>query len=335
MTAIRTRRKSLWSWNLARRPAGGPKGGVGKNVSRLTSEQDMRSPAFQRTLKTVVEFAGVGLHSGEACRVVLTPAIAGEGPDGILFRRTDLAAPDNIIAAIPENVACANHGTTLTNNAGVSVATVEHLMAALALTGVDNLVIEIDGPEVPILDGSAAAFVTGIAKAGLASLKARRRPVVITEAEHIADGERSITVEPYAGRLVEIEIDFCDCLIGRQSLRLDLDDPAVIARLASARTFCRLNEVEALRSAGLIRGGALSNGIVVDGDRVLNEEPLRDPAEFALHKALDLIGDLYLLGGPVIGRIRAVKPGHDLNTRAALYLKEAQAETRQPSRATA
>ncbi len=332
MNAIRTRKKSVWSWNLARRPAGGPKGGVGDVVPRLTSEQDMRNPAFQRTLKKTVEFAGVGLHSGEACRVVLTPASADAG---IVFQRTDLAAPDNVIAAIPENVACANHGTTLTNEAGVSVATVEHLMAALALTGVDNVTVDIDGPEIPILDGSAAAFVTEIAQAGLSELRSRRRPLVITETERVADGERSIKVEPHAGRLVEIEIDFGDCLIGRQALCLDLDDPAVIARLASARTFCRLNEVEALRAAGLIRGGALSNGIVVDGDRVLNEEPLRDPAEFALHKALDLIGDLYLLGGPVIGRIHAVKPGHDLNTRAALYLKQAQAETRQPARATA
>ncbi|WP_428408010.1 UDP-3-O-acyl-N-acetylglucosamine deacetylase [Hyphococcus sp.] len=290
----------------------------------------MRNAAFQRTLKTVVEFAGVGLHSGEACRVVLHPAGTDEG---IRFVRADLPSPDNVIAAIPENVACANHGTTLTNEAGASVATVEHLMAALALTGVDNVTATVTGPELPILDGSAAPFVSAIAEAGLQKLAGRREPIVIADPERISDRGRSITVEPFAGRIVEVDIDFGDCLIGRQSLTLDLDDSSVIARLASARTFCRLNEVEALRAAGLIRGGALSNGIVVDGDRLLNEEPLRDACEFALHKALDLIGDLYLLGRPLVGRIKAVKPGHDLNTRAALYLKEAQEAVGQPARA--
>ena len=334
MPAIRTRKKSVLSWLLARRPAGGPKGGVGSVVSRLTSEHDMRKPAFQRTLSTTVEFAGVGLHSGEECRVVLHPANADEG---ISFRRTDLASRggDNVIAAIPEHVACANHGTTLTNASGASVATVEHLMAALALTGVDDVLVDVTGPELPILDGSAAPFVGAIAEAGVQKLDARQRPLVIGEVEHVADGDRSITMEPFAGRLLEIEIDFCDCMIGRQSLTLDLDDPKVVARLARARTFCRLYEVEALKNAGLIRGGALSNGIVVDGDRLLNNEPLRDAYEFALHKALDLIGDLYLLGRPVIGRIKAVKPGHDLNTRAALYLKEMQEAAGQPARATA
>lgn len=332
MSAIRTRKKSVLSWLLARRPIGGSGGGVGRVVSRLKSEHDMRNPAFQRTLSTMVEFAGVGLHSGEDCRAVLKPAGAGEG---VVFLRMDLAAPENVIAAIPENVTCANHGTTLTNAAGASIATVEHLLAALALTGVDNVVVEVTGSELPILDGSAAAFVTEIAKAGLKKLDASCDPAVITAIDRIADGDRSITFEPFAGRVMEIEIDFGDCLIGRQSLTLDLDDPAVIARLASARTFCKLHEVEALRKAGLIRGGALSNGIVVDGGRILNQEPLRDAQEFALHKALDLIGDLYLLGRPVIGRIKAVKPGHDLNTRAALYLKEMQGEAGAPVRAAA
>lgn len=334
MPAIRIRKKSVLSWLLARRPAGEPLGRVKAAKSRLTSEQDMRNPAFQRTVKDMVEFAGVGLHSGEECRVVLRPADANQG---VLFHRVDLPGSGNVIEAIPENVSCANHGTTLTNETGASVATVEHLMAALALTGIDNALIEVTGPEIPILDGSSAAFVTAIAEAGLTKFDATRRAVVVTEPECFEDGDRAITIEPYAGRRIDIEIDFGDCMIGRQSLSLDLDDAADIARLSSARTFCRLFEVEALKAAGLIRGGALSNGIVVDGDRLVNEEPLRDPAEFALHKALDLIGDFYLLGGPVIGRIRAVKPGHDINTRAALFLKEGQSASagRQPARATA
>ena len=240
-----------------------------------------------------------------------------------------------MIAAVPENVVGADHGTTLANEAGVTVATIEHLMAALALTGIDNVRVDVTGAEIPILDGSSAAFVSAIADAGVQKLNAQRRPIVVEEAQSFTDRERSITVEPYNGRRVEIEIDFGDCLIGRQTLSLDLDDPMDIARLSTARTFCRLHEVEALRTAGLIRGGALSNGLVVDGDKLLNPEPLRDPAEFALHKALDLIGDFYLLGGPLIGRVRAVRPGHSLNTRVALALASAGEAAAQPARASA
>ncbi len=293
----------------------------------------MRNAADQHTIKRSIEFAGVGLHSGVDCRVSLHPAGANAGS---IFRRLDCAAPGNEISACPESVISANHGTTIANREGVSVATIEHLMAALALTGVDNVIIDVTGPEIPILDGSSAAFVKAIADAGLESVKAARRTITVETAQRFSGGEgRSIEVEPFNGRQIEIEIDFGDCLIGRQCLSLDLDDPRDIARLSAARTFCRLHEVEALRSAGLIRGGALTNGLVVDGDRLLNEEPLRDPAEFALHKALDLIGDLYLLGAPLVGRIRAVKPGHDLNTRAALALSQAAETARAPARASA
>ena len=292
----------------------------------------MRKPALQLTVAKTVVFSGVGLHTGEDCRVELRPAGADHG---VVFYRTDKAAPGNMIAAAPENVVGADHGTTLANEVGVTVATIEHLMAALALTGVDNVRVDVTGAEIPILDGSSAAFVSAIADAGVRKLNAPRRPIVVEEAQSFADRERSITVEPYDGRRIEIEIDFGDCLIGRQTLSLDLDDPMDIARLSTARTFCRLHEVEALRTAGLIRGGALSNGLVVDGDKLLNPEPLRDPAEFALHKALDLIGDFYLLGGPLIGKVRAVRPGHSLNTRVALSLARAVEAAAQPARASA
>ncbi len=166
-------------------------------------------------------------------------------------------------------------------------------------------------------------------------LKAPRRIIAVETRQFFGDHERSIEIEPYDGRRIDVEIDFGDCMIGRQNLSLNLDDPADIARLSMARTFCRLHEVEALRGAGLIRGGALTNGLVVDGDRLVNEEPLRDPAEFALHKALDLIGDFYLLGAPLAGRIRAVKPGHDLNTRAARALMRSHGVERRIAQAPA
>ncbi|WP_395076518.1 UDP-3-O-acyl-N-acetylglucosamine deacetylase [Hyphococcus sp.] len=320
------------SFALAHRPVGEPRGGLTSKVSRLMGDHSMRKPSLQRTLSRSVTFAGVGLHSGEPCRAELKPAAAGQG---VVFRRTDLSSESNEIPACPENVVGADHGTTLANSFGASVATVEHVMAALALTGVDNVVIEVTGPEIPILDGSSAAFVSAIAETGLQTLNAPRRALAVEEMQSIEDGDRAIHLEPFDGRCIEIEIDFGDCMIGRQTLSLDLNDPKDITRLSAARTFCRLHEVEALRSAGLIRGGALTNGLVVDGHKLLNEEPLRDPAEFALHKALDLIGDLYLLGAPLIGRIRAVKPGHALNTRAALALSSASEAAQQPARATA
>lgn len=332
MGAVRFLRKSVLSFVLAHRPVGEPRGGLTSKVSRLMGDRSMRMSSLQRTLGKSVAFAGVGLHSGESCRIELKPAEAGHG---IVFRRADLPPGANDIAARPECVVSADHGTTIANEKGASIATIEHLMAALALTGIDNVLIDVEGPEIPILDGSSAAFVAAIAETGVTTLSAERQALLVEEAQTIADGDRAIHLEPFDGRRIEIEIDFGDCMIGRQTLSLDLDNPKDISRLSRARTFCRLHEVEALQSAGLIRGGALTNGLVVDGHRLVNDEPLRDPAEFALHKALDLIGDLYLLGAPVIGRIRAVKPGHALNTRAALALAHWPEAARRPARATA
>ncbi len=279
-------------------------------------ETGMNTPARQRTLCREIRLSGIGLHTGEECALRLRPV---DYQSGIRFRRMDVNDGDALVLASPENVVAADHGTTLANEFGVRIGTVEHLMAALALCGVDNVEIEVSGPEIPILDGSSAQFVSAIAEAGCTQMSARREPFTIFAPMQVADGDRLIAFEPGPRRL-DIEIAFENCMIGRQSLTLDLDDDHDIAKLASARTFCRLEEVEALRGAGLIRGGALANSIVVDGDRLLNDGPLRDQAEFALHKALDLIGDLYLLGAPVNGRIRAIRPGHEINTRAAREL---------------
>lgn len=283
----------------------------------------------QKTLKAPIEFAGVGLHTGEHCRMILRPS---EPESGIIFFRCDdVVGSDGAdqaefaaISAAPENVVRACHGTTLANGHRVSIATVEHVMAALAICSIDNVAIDVFGPEVPILDGSAAPFVDAIRKAGAVSQRAPRHEIIIDGAISIRDGDRSIVLKPSDTFQLNITIDFEDCLIGRQTLSVELDDPESLARMAKSRTFCRLHEVEALRAKNLIRGGSLENSIVVDGQKVLNGDALRDSHEFVLHKALDLIGDLYLLGAPIRGLILADKPGHDLNTRTALAISEAQ-----------
>jgi UDP-3-O-[3-hydroxymyristoyl] N-acetylglucosamine deacetylase len=278
----------------------------------------------QNTVAKSVAVSGVGLHTGEAAQLVLMPA---QDCFGVKFVRTDLLArgefsvAEATIAAAPRFVRDARLGVWLENVSGVSVRTVEHLMAALSLSGVDNVLIEIDGPEVPILDGSAAAFMDLIREAGLKPLAAPRRTLVIEQPIRVESGDRYIEALPSEQARLEVTIDFEDEAIGRQSLAFSpIEDAAMIARLVSARTFCLLSEVEAMRAAGLGRGGSLDNAVVVDGGRLLNAAGLRDPNEFVLHKALDLIGDLALTGAQVKGLIRAHKPGHDLNTRLAAQI---------------
>lgn len=282
----------------------------------------------QCSLSQPAAFEGVGLHSGEDCRVIVNPAPIDAG---LLFVRRDGAVGNAdgdaegdafraTIAASPENVIRSDHGTTLGNAFGASIATVEHLLAALSISQIDNAFIDVCGPEIPILDGSAAPFMEGFESAGVHAQSAQRSTFDVTEPVHIVDGDRAIFIEPADDFSLKVDIEFEDCMIGQQSLSITLRDADEIARIASARTFCRLTEVDALRRVGLIRGGSLDNSLVVDGERLLNDAGLRDSHEFVLHKALDLIGDLYLLGMPVRGAVHAIKPGHDLNCRAALAL---------------
>jgi len=311
----------------ARRARGGKKARKGKGSivsggAKTVSENvrvDKLHEARQASLRQSAVFNGVGLHSGEQCEIVVKPAPADTG---ILFirRNGEADAFKSTIAASPENVIRSDHGTTLGNAFGATVATVEHLLAALAIAQIDNAFIEVDGPEIPILDGSAAPFLEGVENAGRQVQAARRSAFDVIEPIEVVDGDRSVLIEPAEQFSLTVEIEFEDCLIGRQSLSISLGDADEIARIASARTFCRLYEVDALRRAGLIQGGSLENSLVVDGERLLNGAGLRDPHEFVLHKALDLLGDLYLLGMPVNGAVRASKPGHDLNCRAALAL---------------
>lgn len=288
--------------------------------ARRRKPQDTMTARPQNTIAEPVTMSGVGLHTGEETAVTVYPS---REDCGVIFRRRDLiekgTAPDHAtIPATPDAVSAVTLGTTIQNTHGASVATIEHLMAALAICGVDHVLIDVSGPELPILDGSALPFLEALDAAGPVNLDASPAPVVSIPAFEARLEDRYIRFEPADARRLDVAIDFEDAAIGAQSVSLDLEDRrALRQRLAPARTFCRLADVDAMKAAGLSRGGSLENAIVVDQGRILNAGPLRDPNEFALHKALDLIGDLHLLGAPLAGKITAFKPGHDLNTRFA------------------
>lgn len=282
--------------------------------------QDFR----QRTLASTIGTAGVGLHSGLGVKAILRPAPPGAG---VVFRRTDLDKPldATLIPARADFVAETRLGVTLRNKAGAEVSTIEHLLAAVFLAGLDNVLIDVDAPEAPILDGSAARWADIIGAAGVARQEAARLALIVDRPYRVESGDRFIEIEPFGGCVLEVCVDFPDDAIGRQETRVSLAEPRDVERIIRSRTFCALRDVEAMRAAGRALGGSLDNAVVVDGGRILNEGGLRDPEEFALHKALDIIGDLALVGAPLIGRIRAYKSGHDLHTALArLILKESR-----------
>ena len=269
------------------------------------------SLAPQHTLAESVRLAGVGLHSGEASAVFMRRAPADHG---VRFIRNDGL---DVVASV-RAVSGVRFGTTLADAEKRTVATVEHLMAALYFCGVDNVLVEIDGPELPILDGSAAPIVEAVERAGVIAQAAPRKRLKLLKPLEVSDGDRWIRAVPADGAYLDLAIDFDDPAIGAASVSLSLDDRAGLrARLSPARTFCRRDEIEALQSNGFARGGSLQNAIVVDGGRILNDGGLRDEQEFVLHKALDFIGDLYLLGAPFEAQLEAHRCGHDLNTRFA------------------
>lgn len=272
----------------------------------------MTAEAFQQTVRSPALFAGVGVHTGAYTRVTVRPA----GPDaGIVFVRTDVTDRDNRVAVAPQAVCKTQLGTVVGNAAGVTVATIEHLMAALVMLGVDNAVVELDGPEMPIMDGSSLPFVQILDQAGRRRQETPRRYIEILQAIEIVDGDKRAALAPAAGFEVAFEIRFPTAVIGRQRIDLPMDERAFREELADCRTFGFLHEVEALRAMGLARGGSLENAVVIDGDRVLNPEGLRRTDEFVRHKALDAIGDLFVLGAPLIGRFEGELAGHDLNNR--------------------
>ncbi len=263
----------------------------------------------QSTLAGAAVCAGIELHGGEHTRIAMRPAPVGTG---IVFVRTDVKDRDNRIKVEPNSVAGVKNCTTLTNVAGVKVATIEHLMAALAAAGIDNLFIDIDGEELPALDGSSEPFLELIEQVGIFRQAAPRRYVKVLKRVEVIRGDASAVIEPADKLILDVTIDFEEEVIGRQHVRISPNVRSFRDHLAGARTFARSHEVAALQAAGLSKGGSLENAIVVDGDKVLNPEGLRFSDEFVRHKALDLLGDIYL-GGPIIGQVTTVRGGHGLN----------------------
>jgi UDP-3-O-[3-hydroxymyristoyl] N-acetylglucosamine deacetylase len=270
----------------------------------------LAAPTFQHTVRAPALFAGIGVHTGAYTRVSVRPAPANAG---VVFVRTDVTDRDNRVPATGEAVCKTQLGTVIGNAAGVTVSTIEHLMAAFAMLGIDNAVVEVDGPEMPIMDGSSAPFVRILDRAGLRPQEAARNYIEILETVEVTEGDKRAALKPADDFEVAFEIAFDSAAIGRQAVDLAMDEQAFRGELADCRTFGFLREVEALRAIGLARGGSMENAVVIDGDRVLNPEGLRRPDEFVRHKALDAIGDLYVLGAPVIGRFEGVLAGHGLN----------------------
>jgi UDP-3-O-[3-hydroxymyristoyl] N-acetylglucosamine deacetylase len=268
----------------------------------------------QRTLKSLVKSSGVGLHTGQKVRMVLRPA----PPDtGIVFRRIDLASPVSIPARA-ENVGEARLASTLIKD-GVKVHTVEHLMSALAGLGIDNAFVDLDAPELPIMDGSASPFALLIQQAGIAEQGAPKRFLRVRKTVEVKEGDKWARLEPYQGLRMSFSIEFRHPVIDRstQSVTVDFAETSYLKEIARARTFGFMHEVEDLKDSGLALGGGLDNAVVLDEHSVLNSDGLRFADEFIRHKLLDAIGDLYLLGRPLLGAFTAHKSGHALNNKLA------------------
>lgn len=266
----------------------------------------------QRTLKNVIRATGVGLHTGEQVYLTLRPA----APDtGIKFRRSDLAEPV-VIDARPENVGETILSTTLVQD-GVKISTVEHLLSALAGLGIDNALIDVSAPEVPIMDGSAGPFVFLLQSAGIKDQDAPKRFIRIKRKIKVEDGDKWACFEPFDGFKVTFTIDFVHPAFNKdvKTASIDFSSTSFVKEVSRARTFGFMKDIEALRSRNLALGGSLENAIVVDDYRILNEDGLRYVDEFVKHKILDAIGDLYLLGHSLIGSFEGYKSGHALNNR--------------------
>jgi UDP-3-O-[3-hydroxymyristoyl] N-acetylglucosamine deacetylase len=266
----------------------------------------------QRTLKTVVSASGVGLHTGHKARISLRPAPVDTG---IVFRRVDLASPVDIPARA--DLVSDTRLASCLERAGARVHTVEHLMSALAGLGIDNAYVDLDAAEVPIMDGSASPYVLLIQQAGIVQQAAPKRFLRVVRRVEVREGDKWARLDPYDGYKLSISIEFKHPVIERstQSVEVDFADTSYLKEIARARTFGFMHEVENLRESGLALGGGLDNAVVLDEYRVLNAEGLRFADEFIRHKLLDAIGDLYLLGKPVLGAFAAHKSGHALNNR--------------------
>jgi UDP-3-O-[3-hydroxymyristoyl] N-acetylglucosamine deacetylase len=266
----------------------------------------------QTTLRTPVSFSDTGLHSGRPVVLTLHPAKAGHG---IVFRRTDLAGRNNLVPARWDHAVQTPLNTRIENADGAYVLTIEHLMAALAGCGLHNVLIDIDGPEVPILDGSAAEFVRGLLAAGQRQMPAGLQAIRILEPVQVEHGDALARLDPATTLQIDFSIDFPGTAIGHQQLSLNMANGAFVRELCNSRTFCRREDIEKMRANGLALGGTLHNAVVYDGDTVLTPGGLRQPDEAVRHKMLDALGDLYTAGAPIIGRYTGIRAGHALTNR--------------------
>ena len=267
---------------------------------------------MQNTLKSAISFTGVGLHSGQPVRMTIRPASADYG---IWFRRTDITDRDAMIPAIWSAVTPSRLCTVVENGAGVSVSTIEHVMAALAGSAIHNALIEIDGPEVPILDGSAEPFVTAFIARGFVAQASDVRAIKVLKAVEVREGEAVARLEPSDMLEIDFRIDFADGAIGVQERRLNMSNGAFVRELSDSRTFCRQSDVDMMREKGLALGGTLDNAVVFDGDRVLSPGGLRHADEPVRHKMLDALGDLALAGGPLLARYTGIRAGHAMTNQ--------------------
>ncbi len=271
----------------------------------------------QRTLKSPITTTGVGLHTGARVELGLNPA----GVDtGIVFRRTDLPGGPRV-QGVAGKVGDTRLSSSLKDGAA-SVSTVEHLMSALAGLGIDNLAVDVAGPEIPIMDGSAGPFVFLLQSAGIVEQKAPKRYLRVRQPVEVHDGDKWARFEPFDGLKLDLTFDFPHPVFGSENRHVVIDfaEDSYVREVARARTFGFMQDVEAMRAAGLGLGGSLQNAIVLDETKVLNSEGLRYDNEFVRHKLLDAIGDLYLLGHPLIGQYTAARTGHYVNNLAARAL---------------
>ena len=274
---------------------------------------------LQKTIRNRVRVEGVGLHSGKPCTLHFVPAPPGTG---VSFVRADLPGKPSL-KVLASNVSATGFATTL-GGSEFSVGTVEHCLSALSALRIDNLIVELDGPEIPITDGSARHFLEALQKVGLIEQEMPRRYFLVTRPVHFSEGEKQASVFPYQGLRLTVTIDFPHPAIGRQKLDLDINEQSFGRELAGARTFGFLKDVEALQARGLALGGSLENAIVLDDHGIINPEGLRWVDEFVRHKALDALGDLVTLGFPLMGHLVLHKAGHDLMNK---FVRELQIAT--------
>ena len=270
---------------------------------------------FQQTINKTIVFEGIGLHSGKVSKVKLLP---GHDDQGIIFKRVDLIEK-NIIEASYSNVSSARLCTTLENSSGVKVSTVEHLLAAFYIIGIDNITVEIDNEEIPIMDGSSKDFVEILNNAGVKKLNAERKFLKILSKIELEDNGRKISIEPSNSTFeVKFQLNYLNTIIGKQknSVNFTNDD---LEDVYSSRTFCLFEDVEKIKKSGLAKGGSLNNAIVVDKEKIINAEGLRNKNEFVNHKILDLAGDFLLSGYRVLGKIDCYQGGHELTN---MFLKK-------------